>query len=78
MQTARIRETAACHTKGMENKKLKENKTLNKNYYAFHDCNVRLHGKTQKLEETKTKQIYWHFVDRTSLRPTSEKKWNEK
>ena len=58
--------------------KLKKNKTLNKNYYVFHECNIRLQGVIHKLEVVSTKQIYWHFVDIISLRPTSEAKWNKK
>jgi hypothetical protein len=58
--------------------KLKESKMLNKKHHASHDLVVTMQGKFQTLEETKTKQIYWHFVEMTSQRPTSENKWNEK
>jgi hypothetical protein len=58
--------------------KLKENKTLNMNYCVFEACIVKLGGKTANLEEISTRQLYWHFVNLVSSRPTSEAKWNQK
>ena len=39
---------------------------------------VNLEQTCKGLEDVTTNEIYWHFVTKFSLIPTSEKKWNEK
>ena len=57
---------------------IKENSSLNLNYTVFKECKVLLGDRICKIEETSTKEVYWHLVNLKSLRATSEAKWNEK
>ena len=49
-----------------------------RNYYMFHDGNIKINNNIVKLEELITIQIYWLLLERITERPTSESKWLEK
>jgi hypothetical protein len=47
------------------------------NYYVFTEHKIAIGQHTKKIEEVKTKELYWAFVVDKAERPTSEKKWEE-
>jgi hypothetical protein len=57
---------------------VKKNGNLNKNYYVFRECKIRIGKMSKNIVEVTTRDLYWHLIQKISLRPTSEAKWLER
>jgi exonuclease III len=59
-------------------RELKKHKSLNLNYHVHKECKIKNGEDMVNIEGITTKLLYLHLVSGVALRPTSEKKWNEK
>jgi hypothetical protein len=57
--------------------KLREKGSINTNFIITEGCYITINNAKIKLEQIKTRDLYWHLIKIISKRPTSESKWNE-
>jgi hypothetical protein len=51
---------------------------INSDRNPIFKCNIYYTKDTKEIGSTDTREVYWHFIDKITQRPTSEAKWIEK
>jgi hypothetical protein len=66
------------HTIPKDWKKQIASDNLNSDRNPIFKCNIYYAKEKKEIGSTDTREVYWHFIDKITQRPTSEAKWIEK